>query len=549
MSAVNLTTVLYRQLPEVYRSRDNPRRNPDGSITAPGDLVKLLDSFGDLQGALYRTILQRYYDIFPDQESVDDEGLQRGCQPWVLPYLAQLLDVVPLSPLEEGQRTELADAVAWRQRKGTPAVAERIAEAVAGLEVELQEGWRMVAVTPHPGFALLPAPSFGERELVFEGTVSAATPGLGPARATHPGVPNGTVDLRRASRAVRSGPTDPTAQQTKFNGVEVMWRQAQRHGVPCFPGAFQDVSARTADVRTPDWRKGHVHPRRVVLHAAPFDGYFAPVATVQWADIRDAVLAGTPLPEGHALVLTTADDGTVTLRARDQGIVKVRGVIDLTVDRRWRFERIWFDNEFGISVGRVLLNGCAFRTLVSHVIGTANAVVEARACLFKNLLAPRGFVALEYCTVLERLVAEALTASDCILMRLPHKDLSEADTDVPRFGCIRFSRLPGELPDPPMADGVPSTLSVVEINCTFNAPVFVADVFGEAGCGVLHPATPRTIRFGAEDGGEMGAYHELRYTLREQAVLDKLSGYLPVGIEPVLVPDSSLVCAPPRVTS
>jgi len=32
-------------------------------------------------------------------------------------------------------------------------------------------------------------------------------------------------------------------------------------------------------------------------------------------------------------------------------------------------------------------------------------------------------------------------------------------------------------------------------------------------------------------------------------VLDKLSGYLPVGIEPVLVPDASLLCAPPSVTS
>jgi hypothetical protein len=549
MSAVNLTTVLYRQLPEVYRSRDNPRRKPDGSIAAPGDLVRLLDTFGDLQGALYRTVLQRYYDIFPDQEGVDDEGLRRGCQPWVLPYLAQLLDVVPLSPLESGQRTELADAVAWRQRKGTTAVAERIAEAVAGLEVELQEGWRMVAVTPHAGFALLPAASFGENELAFDGTVSAATPGLGPARATHPGLPNGTVDLRRASRAVRSGPTDPTAQQTTFDGVDVMWRQAQRHGVPCFPGTFQDVSARTADVRTPDWRKGHVHPRRVVLHAAPFHGYFAPVASVQWADIRDAVLAGTALPADHPLELIAAAGGAVTVRARTEEIVKVRGIVNLTVDRRWRFERIWFDNEFGISAGRVQLNGCALRTFVSHVTGIGDAVLEARACLFKNLLAARGLVRLEYCTVLERLVAEALTASDCILMRLPRKDLSEADTDVPRSGCIRYSRLPGPLPDPAMADGMASTLRVVDINCTFDAPVFVADVFGEPGCGVLHPATPRTLRFGAEDGGEMGAYHELRYTLREQAVLDKMSGYLPVGIEPVLVPDASLLCAPPRVTS
>src|SRR6185503_16058147 len=129
---------------------------------------------------------------------------------------------------------------------------------------------------------------------------------------------------------------------------------------------------------------------------------------------------------------------------------------------------------------------------------------------------------------------------------LPRKDLSPADTDVPRFGCIRYSSVPEALPDPPLWDGHPSTLHLSEINSTFDEPIFVADAFGEPGCGVLHPATPRTLKFGAEDGGEMGAYHELRYTLREQAVLDKLAGFLPVGIEPVLVPDATLLCAPPK---
>ena len=110
MSAGNFTSVLYRQLPEVYRNRDNPARAADGSIRAPGDLANLLDCYGDLQGALYRTLLQRYYDIFPDQEGVDDEGLPRGCQSWVLPYLAQLLGnpppyqaAAPGGPPDKGQ--------------------------------------------------------------------------------------------------------------------------------------------------------------------------------------------------------------------------------------------------------------------------------------------------------------------------------------------------------------------------------------------------------------------------------------------------------------
>ena len=59
--------------------------------------------------------------------------------------------------------------------------------------------------------------------------------------------------------------------------------------------------------------------------------------------------------------------------------------------------------------------------------------------------------------------------------------------------------------------------------------------FGKAGCGVLHPATHRRIRLGAEDGGELGAYHHQRHVLRELAALDKMREFLPVTQTPVLV--------------
>ncbi len=73
--------------------------------------------------------------------------------------------------------------------------------------------------------------------------------------------------------------------------------------------------------------------------------------------------------------------------------------------------------------------------------------------------------------------------------------------------------------------------------------------FGEAGYGVLHPATSESIRFGAEDRGEMGAYHHRHYALRDEAAIDKLSDYLPVGIEPVLIPDIRLLRIPIRERS
>ena len=71
--------------------------------------------------------------------------------------------------------------------------------------------------------------------------------------------------------------------------------------------------------------------------------------------------------------------------------------------------------------------------------------------------------------------------------------------------------------------------------------------FGEYGTGVLHPEAPRSIRFGAEDGGEMGTYHGRRYSSAAEAVRSKLEDYLPVGLQAVLIPDPRLLSAPPEL--
>ena len=131
---------LYQLLPALYRERDD------------GDLASYLDAAGVLLDQIRHTLDQRLADCFPDEPA---EG--SPAQDWLLPYFARLLDARLVSPRPEGRRAELARAVAWRQGKGTLAVVEAIAEAVAGLEVEVQEGWRRVAVTARVDRPLLPA--------------------------------------------------------------------------------------------------------------------------------------------------------------------------------------------------------------------------------------------------------------------------------------------------------------------------------------------------------------------------------------------------------
>lgn len=200
--------------------------------------------------------------------------------------------------------------------------------------------------------------------------------------------------------------------------------------------------------------------------------------------------------------------------------------------------------------------GCAARQLRVTTAETHVPVIEARASLFKKVEAARGLVNLEYVTVLNTLLAERLNATDSILLPPLRKDT--VDDDVPAAGCLRFSRV-FHIPPPPAADdpdqvndvlwvsqGKRSALRCYADTCTTTEPLFWSDTFGEPGCGVLHPESATEIQSGAEDGGELGACHEYRYVLRQQAVLDKLKEFLPVGMEAMLVADTSLACAPPK---
>src|SRR5439155_711940 len=114
-------TVYAQLLAAIYRDRDN---------TTPqelGDLGKYLDACGEVLDLLRGTLEQRLADSFPDNPL---DANKRAAQPWLLPYFAQLVDVRLVSPDPAGQRDEVAQAVAWGQRKGTVACIEEIAESV-----------------------------------------------------------------------------------------------------------------------------------------------------------------------------------------------------------------------------------------------------------------------------------------------------------------------------------------------------------------------------------------------------------------------------------
>ncbi len=689
---------LYQLLPEVYRNRDKRDGSTQGD-TEGQHLARYLDVHGHLLDLIHATLEQQLKDTLP-----------QSSQEWLLPYFAQLLAVNIVSPDAAGKHAEVANAVGWRQRKGTLKVAEQIAEDVGQLEAEIQEGWQRLAMTPRVDMPVMPV-------RVWDDTLQLDLSVPGDA-ARHPSLAATTVDFRYPSRAVEALSTNPAARDSQLGGIQQTWRQQNRHGVPCFPDSFEDVSKRTVDIRS----SGRYHHKRLLVHVPPPDGLIPlPPIEITWADrnqqlikethedgvsvfrnntsrvlkiINDVLLdsdiyrfegidfagelkvAGdgsldllqveaervdaTTLNASDCLFAELSCAGQVeldsctvlekafvsTINARDCILMDIEGsevtgvaeysripatasfstddmtVEDCTTDNpeffgnqtalnaravltpntpasifsgasdateigyfhRGRIGRpvliggdfngvdalhlsnevayplvdVIFDGQVEVVSGTLLLKRSAMANLavltglLTDDVGDEVPALDACDCLFDQLTVADGLTRLEYCTVMQAAHCRHLEASDCLFVGI----ISDGAGAEPESGCIRFSRIP---------DGfVGTTLNLhggTYATNTREAPVFARydycaagsheyriAVFGEAGYGVLDSATVDPIRFGAEDGGEMGVGHHKFYSLKTEAVLDKMREFLPVGMDPVLIYDRRLLQTPPQIT-
>jgi hypothetical protein len=512
---------LYGLLPSVYRERDTD-----------GQLAAYLDACGAVLDRLRGTLEQRLADALP--ASPPDAMPAQG---WVLPYVADLLDVRLVSPLVEGRRAEVERALSWRQRKGTLRAAEEIGERLGGGGAVAQEGWRRVAVTPRIDRPVLPAAAYGEPV--------EPDPGNPLVARRHPDLPAVTVDVGRRSRAVASEPDHPRAATRELRGEPVVWRQVEPQGVPCFPGTHEDVTRRTPDVRAPGPSHGHVHPRHLLLYVPPSTGCFPPDRVeLTWGSRHE--------PEHRDHLTDSAEDPRALRRhptAPGSQAVVVTTSPPAFTEEVVTIEDLVIDGTVRVTAGRIVLRRAAIKRLVVDTDEVGTPVIDAVDCLFDTVQAPKGLVRMLGTTVMERLVCRRLQASDSIL---PRATVLPRSAPGPR-SCVRYSRVP------PKVHASPA--NVVEFVATTDAePIFAAfdhtareggvlpvGRFGDPGYGVLHPATTDRIRFGAEDGGEMGADHHRATSLMAAAIEAKLEEFLPIGIDAVLVSDARLLVEPPRI--
>jgi hypothetical protein len=147
---------------------------------------------------------------------------------------------------------------------------------------------------------------------------------------------------------------------------------------------------------------------------------------------------------------------------------------------------------------------------------------------------PGGAMTMNGCTVVGKVYASLLSlVSDCIIWaELSNADLAQTPplwqaalwSARKQQGCVRFSYIPA-------GSVVPRQFQCVERAGGVPQPLFYSLRYNDPGYAKLWPGTDDLIRRGADDGGEMGAFHFVQAPSRETDLRVRMQEYLPVGLE------------------
>jgi hypothetical protein len=139
-----------------------------------------------------------------------------------------------------------------------------------------------------------------------------------------------------------------------------------------------------------------------------------------------------------------------------------------------------------------------------------------------------GSLTLTACTVIGKIHATVFTliSNSILWATLLDGDSWPAPVlaDRKQAGCVRFSYLPA-------GSVIPRQFECVEENSAGPRPILHSLRYGDPRYAKLSPSTDPSIRQGADDGGEMGAFHFDLAPLRENDLTVRIQEYLPVGLE------------------
>lgn len=540
--------LLYKELPPVYRLYDN--RDP--ATGERGDLEKFLHGIGHLFDRFDATLAQFLVDNTLTERDI--AGDKTAIQGWLLAYAAKLFGVDLIAPDAGARRRELKTSIWISRRRGTRVAIDRAAEAMVGTPVVIVEGLRRILRAPHTADRPLtqgeligkwhPSDALILHEPLPPSPPAVHATGFLARRPdTHAGLPVGTPHggLRMRARQAALGRSDVDTRPASGSGAAsaiVPFVVEHRRGVPCFPKSYEDRSLRTPDMRFPRMGRERApflpNPDAVTLFVRPPEGFFTPgmpvIAAVP-AFANGAIAVPAPhqdkqpsqvifRPPGNtALVLDPIDDED------DKHIVE-----GLRLDGRLRVT----------GDAKVELENCAVKELL--FAPGFNGTFTARNCIFDtvsftpNAQGSGRSISLIYVTVMGAARLPTVNASDSLFT-----DLVIAGTGTPgKTGCIRYSRA--------QSGFVRTHIHVY--NSSFGPAVFLKwpclpivppppagqpqkaarlPLFGEPGYGVLSDINPPAVANSAEDGGEVGAYHDQYHLARLAAASAKAGQFGPAG--------------------
>jgi hypothetical protein len=176
--------------------------------------------------------------------------------------------------------------------------------------------------------------------------------------------------------------------------------------------------------------------------------------------------------------------------------------------------------------GGILVEGLATASISDSLLDASDPTAVAYAAL--DGLSAGGALTLQCCTVIGKVHAALFSVvSDSIFQSgLAKNDKWTAPlwTDRKQEGCVRFSYLP-------MGAITPRKFECAQEGNGLPQPLFFSLRYGDPGYGKLSPSTDDVVRRGAEDGGEMGAFHFVLSPLRETDLRVRMQEFLPVGLE------------------
>ncbi len=183
-------------------------------------------------------------------------------------------------------------------------------------------------------------------------------------------------------------------------------------------------------------------------------------------------------------------------------------------------------------LGPVRLSRVASFTATDSILDATHPTGVAYAAPDASALGPSGgALTLLGCTVIGKVHATMFSLiSDSVLWSWlgPADDATRwpasVISDRRQAGCVRFTYLP-------TGAVTPRRFQCVEKAPNNPQPLFFALRYGHPGYCKLLASTSDRIRRGADDGGEMGAFHYLLNPQRETDLRVRMQEYLPVGME------------------